>query len=715
MRANHHFNGLFEVKTDEVALREQLVMTKTDKIKGIFAKDKMRVKAIDQTKGLVTLVNQEKHNHVILDKNDLATLHWDYALTTTTRSAQGADKPFAVVAHKSTSPLANIRSMYVGLSRGQRHIKVFTDNRKAFLNKIKTEFRDNTIAVNKVTGEITLTEYFDRYKAEKQAARSGASNTPKASPDKGFAQTPQTVPDYDHYIPVDDSHADVEGLDEYLANQGSLSAPQTGKAIPNQKQTSATPKTKETAPTIKQPKAKESNKYAHTVFSKKIYDPRYLDDHGRFDIRKYGAEVAQELKKYTESVSQQLLGQPNKSHSDHKVMAYGKKNGSLKITLNGKWRGHYKDWSSGDRGDMLTLLMRETGMSYADAVAEGAKMVSMPEAFSIKETKNHDKLIQERTDKQKKSYDNAVKLWNKTHPVNSTLAEKYLKQHRGIEDHKGADVRFHTGVYSTEVKDKYQPALVVQFKDKDGKLTGVESIYLERKTAKKMSHLKVPKRSYGTKKGSSVLINPGRKERNVTLIAEGVVTALSVKQAFKDDHILAVGGKENFPNIHPDSVKDHVILCADNDGIDPKQDRALIKTINALEKAGKHVAVVIPKSIKGLEKSDYNDTLKQGGVKAVFDHIQPVYQNAARQEGAINNMINQGVSQANNMINERKYSDESLNFTAPEIEKYIQDVNKNESAINKSNLDYSKNLEAEKENVMPDQHKNKIIKPQLTK
>ena len=560
-------------------------------------------------------------------------------MNTTTLSAQGSDKPFAVLAHKSTSPLASIRSVYVGLTRGQRHVKVFNDNQAAFLKKIKTEFRDNTIAVNKITGEITLTEFFDRYKAEKKTAKSGASNVAKTSPEKGFSQTSQSVPDYDQYIPADDDRVDLAGFDEYLASQGNLSSPKKDQNINSQKETSTASKAKETPPTIKQSNAKESNKYADTVFSKKVYEPPYLDAHGRFDIRKYGAEVAEELKKYTESVAQQLLGQPNQSRSDNKVMAYGKHNGSLKITLTGKWRGHYKDWSSGDRGDMLTLLMRETGMSYADAVAEGAKMVSMPEAFSIKETKEHEKLTKENTNRQKKSYENAVKTWNKSHPINNTLAEKYLKQHRGIEDYKGADVRFHTGVFTREVREKYQPALVVQFKDKDGKLTGVESIYLEHGTAKKMSNLKVPKRSYGTKKGSSVLINPGTKERNVTLIAEGFVTALSIKQAFKKDHILAVGSKENFPNIHPDSVKKHVILCADNDGLDLTKDRVIRKAINALENAGKHVEVVMPEPIKGLAKSDYNDTLKQGGVRAVFENIKPELDKLMRQENTINKEI----------------------------------------------------------------------------
>ncbi|WP_440998331.1 AAA family ATPase, partial [Cysteiniphilum litorale] len=110
-KANHRFNGLFDVKKDEVAVNELLIMTKTDKDRGIYAKDKMRVESIDQDKGLVTLMNEEKDNKkVILDKNNLATLHWDYALTMTTMASQGSDKHLVVTAQKSSSPLANMRS-----------------------------------------------------------------------------------------------------------------------------------------------------------------------------------------------------------------------------------------------------------------------------------------------------------------------------------------------------------------------------------------------------------------------------------------------------------------------------------------------------------------------------------------------------------------------------------------------------------------------------
>nr|WP_225630088.1 toprim domain-containing protein [Cysteiniphilum sp. 19X3-34] len=141
-----------------------------------------------------------------------------------------------------------------------------------------------------------------------------------------------------------------------------------------------------------------------------------------------------------------------------------------------------------------------------------------------------------------------------------------------------------------------------------------------------MSQLKIGKRSYGTKIGSAVLISKGNvKLNNVTFLAEGVVTALSIKQAFKYAHILAAGGNENFANINPDMLKDNVLICADNDGKPLIKDSALVKAIQLFEKAGKQVKVVFPNMI-GDNKTDYNDTLKQGSVKAVYEKLNPTYQ-----------------------------------------------------------------------------------------
>ena len=52
---------------------------------------------------------------------------------------------------------------------------------------------------------------------------------------------------------------------------------------------------------------------------------------------------------------------------------------------------------------------------------------------------------------------------------------------------------------------------------------------------------------------------------------------------------------------------------------------------------------------------------------------------------------------------------------AKEIQKHIQIMSKNEAETNKENLDYARNLEIEKQNIVPDQREKSTMKPQLTK
>ena len=47
----------------------------------------------------------------------------------------------------------------------------------------------------------------------------------------------------------------------------------------------------------------------------------------------------------------------------------------------------------------------------------------------------------------------------------------------------------------------------------------------------------------------------------------------------------------------------------------------------------------MPEPIKGLEKSDYNDTLKQGGVKEVFENISPKLEKFVGKENTMDKEI----------------------------------------------------------------------------
>ena len=74
----------------------------------------------------------------------------------------------------------------------------------------------------------------------------------------------------------------------------------------------------------------------------------------------------------------------------------------------------------------------------------------------------------------------------------------------------------------------------------------------------------------------------------------------------------------------------------------------------------------------GLARAWDYDTLKQGGIRAVFENIKPAYQRAANEETAINNLINQNSSQANGVFDANKHHQETLGVDAKEIQKHIQ-------------------------------------------
>ena len=505
-----------------------------------------------------------------LDSKNINEMHWDYAYTKTTYSAQGATYPFVISIDKSNSPLANILSDYVKKSRGSHHVMVFTDNKKAYLSKIASSEYGNKIALE-VTGEF----------AHKVANNDNNDN--KVNPKNN-----------NQISTAGFNKADISAENHTKPPQSSTNLEQVAK----------------------------QNEVYKQSFGQKAYDPRYLDHNGKFDIRKYGADVASELKKYTESVAYQLLGEPNKSRSNQQVLAYGNDSASLKITLTGKYRGHYKDWADkDDHGDLLTLIMREMKLEYADAVMAATKMISMPDAFIIKENKQHEQLTKQ-TDNKAKTSEYGIKLWGKAKDINGTIAQNYLNKHRNIYNLKGSDIKFNPNVFSRESSQKYQPALLAAFKNSKEEVTAVEAIYLDRKTHNK-ADFKVGKRTYGAKAGSSVLINPGAKDNNITLMAEGVVTAMSLKEVFKDYHIIAAGGKENFKNINPEALKDNVVICADNDGKPLDKDSTILSVVNELKSAGKLVTASMPPSIND-SKTDYNDILKTQGKSGVESSLKGI-------------------------------------------------------------------------------------------
>jgi phage/plasmid primase-like uncharacterized protein len=304
-------------------------------------------------------------------------------------------------------------------------------------------------------------------------------------------------------------------------------------------------------------------------------------------------------------------------------MAFGR-SGALKVTLTGQHRGKWKDWSDNNRsGDLITLIKDQRNISYTEAVIEASKIIGQPTNFSIMETKNSDQLASENTVTKSNSYEYGQRIWQEGQPIKGTLAEKYLK-HRGIENTELTGLRYHYGVYTKESPTNYQPALVASFTDKDRNINSVEVIYLDRETGQKAQGFHTGKKTYGSKNGAVIDLSPYNQDTNISLITEGVITGLSVKEAYPNEHILAVGGKENIANISPDMLNDKVIICADNDGKDISQDKSLYKAIDILKEAGKSVEIVAPNNISNQQKVDFNDTLTHQGVDSIKEKIDNI-------------------------------------------------------------------------------------------
>ena len=196
-------------------------------------------------------------------------------------------------------------------------------------------------------------------------------------------------------------------------------------------------------------------------------------------------------------------------------------------------------------------------------------------------------------------------------PVQGTLAELYLREHRGITGKLPDSLRYHTGIYLHDLKKRI-PALIIIAKNAAGKTQAIQTLFLDRETANK-ANIESNKRITGPIKGALVTLQEGNYRNSPTLIAEGVETALSLKMAAKDAHIKATLGVSNYLNIPPAQVSQKVIFCLDNDGAGSMSEKTAIKGMQRLVEAGKTVFYNQPDILK----TDYNDSVKAGNLNDI--------------------------------------------------------------------------------------------------
>jgi hypothetical protein len=146
-------------------------------------------------------------------------------------------------------------------------------------------------------------------------------------------------------------------------------------------------------------------------------------------------------------------------------------------------------------------------------------------------------------------------LWDTATPIDGTLAEKYLKDIRGITFIPN-DVRFHPRCpKGKSPKTEFLPALLVGI-FKDGTLIAVQRIFLDPRTARYTA-----KMILGDSRGGSW---PSGFSGEHMAIAEGFETACAYQQ-ITDQEAGTCFGTRNFPIFEPPEGISRITHLPDND------------------------------------------------------------------------------------------------------------------------------------------------------
>ena len=548
--------------------------------------------------------------------------HWDHAYAITGYGAQGKTIREVLINAESHRPqLTSQRSLLVVLTRATHQVTLYTDNAERLLAAIEDNPGPKSSALEAV-GELPSTA----------GLRSSLKSTPDFSQDpRSYPQSVSTV-----FYPDEQSAPGMSTMTE--------DHPDAWRSVLFQNEKN------EKSESHKKSQRSHSDSPL-TLNLKRESLPSTLSP------RLEAQRISQLLTDQAEVMVERLLGEPKtKAGGQYR---YGTKQGSLVITMNGDKRGLWHDFQTGEGGHLLDLIAVKKDLDkrqdFRVVLEEALKMLgTSPADMSIQDStltspNNPPKKLppvvsNPLTPEQQRSLQYARRLAKESRPMAGTLAERYLREHRGITlDTFPDSVRFHPGIYSRR-NESIHPALLVVAKDSSNQVQAVQAIFLDKNTAQK-ADVEVKKQTWGRpSQGSVVLQSLGKTPTSagITYLAEGPETALSVYQALSGADVRITLGKSNFKNIDAAKTHQNMVLCLDNDGHNPQSDRLIHFAAEQLQHQGKTVWIAQPK----IEGQDYNDVLKQQGQNAVKTELQqaipytdyrdPLYRNALYKKRSLN-------------------------------------------------------------------------------
>ncbi|WP_347251918.1 MobF family relaxase [Legionella sp.] len=343
-----------------------------------------------------------------------------------------------------------------------------------------------------------------------------------------------------------------------------------------------------------------------------------------------------------------IWGEPKKITS--REMRYS---GGLVITLKGSKVGFWYDFREDVGGSPLQALMQARGLSFKEALKEGAMLSGTHGLASgqlVRPPKRQPILAPSQEENNK--IISAKSILKGGIPIQGTLAERYLKEHRGIEHPERLKVLFWPKGATWQATDDngklYEKinkisALLIAAKNEKNEVTGVQRVYLDEKTAKKNTFMENAKLSKGKIEGSSGLLQRGEKLGTVYLV-EGPETGASIAMANPKATVLVSFGLANLKNLShiiKSFYPKEVIIAGDNDTLaktnkTTKTDTLKItqKAQEALKNEGIHAKLIIPQPLPGKEKTDWNDVHRSQGLVSVQQQLDLALNNPLTDEMA---------------------------------------------------------------------------------
>ena len=332
------------------------------------------------------------------------------------------------------------------------------------------------------------------------------------------------------------------------------------------------------------------------------------------DYEQESIKLRGEVKWSAEKIAINLLGEPNKRLSDGKELRFGK-SGSIAVRISGDKCGNWYDFKEGKGGDLFDLVQDIKACDFKEAAdyLRGTLGIGNPQNSNIIYLHNlNDKYVDHHKQKASVKAEEAAafkkveNLYNRSKNISGNSVAAIYLEGRGINCVLSNDIRT-VGQYTKEL-GKTGVAIVAFARDGSGQITGGQQILLDPATYKK-ADIAAPKKSFGKIAGSFVEVgshpNSNNKENNdnkITVIAEGLETALSIKQAGVEARIICSLGLGNIKNYQPQSGE-RIIIAADHDKIGSNSEKIIEDTKNILSKQ----ALVI--TIKPKELGDFNDVL----------------------------------------------------------------------------------------------------------